>query len=131
MEKRQRLCPTDGAVSIVYEYTNVYLNKAYPHFGINCVFVCNDLICFHNKDGPTEWHGDFKILGDDGDRIEMNFDCRGREDRLKCTILWRTDTDLDGRAVYHGYDYKGRDIKLVYKSRLQRCSRCNAWHRID
>ena len=73
----------------------------------------------------TQYHGRVTTVGPDPHSINLAFDCYGREDALKSTIVLKR-----APRVYKGWDYAGREIAMTRVGQDVFCERCNVWHDI-
>ena len=81
-----------------------------------------DLLSFQSGSKVTAWHGSFKEEA--GDRIILEFNCKGLVDRLKTAVLLLTDRD---RSIYEGVDYEGSNITLSLRRVADFDRTRNAW----
>ena len=110
-----------------------YVNHAFPEWTSPALLwratSCDglpapvDLISFQSGNKVTAWHGSFKEE-EAGDRIILEFNCKGLVDRLKTAVLLLTDPD---RSMYEGWDSERRRITLRLRSIADFDRERNAW----
>ena len=84
---------------------------------VNTLWECEDLVMFQSASGRTEWHGNLETLSDDS--MQIMFNARGRDYPLRSVVLYPLWTP-DGREIWFGTDYRGRQITLTKIGRMRR-----------
>ena len=106
-----------GSVRIAYHYNNL-------SNGISAMlYTCDGKISYQPKGYYTQYHGRVITDGPDPHSINLAFDCYGRENALKSTIVLKR-----APGVYKGWDYAGREVIMTRKGHDLYCERCKAWH---
>ena len=87
--------------STAYKYDNAALSFD------GVLWSCENYVMYQSFGVVTEWHGRFDVL-DRGNRLVILFDYKGRDNRLKSVVLFRTAPN-----VYKGWDYRCRYITMT------------------
>ena len=98
----------------------IYANLTLKHVGT--MHVSEGRVAWQTRNTTTDWHGNFEHNTHHG-RMAILFDCKGRVDKLKSTVLVNTE-----EGVWEGYDYATRRIRLTRLAKWQFCHVCNLWH---
>ena len=107
-------CRISGVRSI-YRYENVDSE----HMGI--LYVSNGKTSWQFRGNCTPYHGSCTEYHCKS--MELKFDCKGGDDKLKSTVLLKCSRD-----VWKGFDYAGREIVLQYEGADYLCEKCRVWH---
>ena len=107
-----------GATRFAYRYENVDFQQK------GMLYVCNGKVSWQYNGSCTPYHG--SCVEDDMATMVIKFDCHGREDKLKSTILVKREPGL-----WQRFDYAGRHIILEYLGADSFCTQCMVWHEGD
>ena len=78
-------------------------------------------VSYQYRDVYTEYHGYFFENHDEA-LVSIRFDCDGRTDHIKSTVLLKR---ADG--IYSGWDYAARWVVLTKIGQSRYCSACRVW----
>ena len=111
-----RQCNCDAAAleppRTVYKYENLTNRKT------GVMYECHGQVSYQCRDVYTEYHGYFFENHDEA-LVSIRFDCYGRPDNIKATVLLKKK---DG--IYSGWDYAARWVVLTKIGQSRFCNEC-------
>jgi hypothetical protein len=88
----------------------------------NKVVPGSELVSFHARQGPTDWHGSWQIEKGtrEGQTLTISFNARGGNQPLRSTIMWPAALETPGGCAgdWIGMDYRGRRIEMIFRRYL-------------
>ena len=114
---RSRQCNCDatalGVPRTEYKCENLTNRKT------GVMYECHGQVSYQYRDVYTEYHGYFFENHDEA-LVSIRFDCYGRTDHIKSTVLLKR---ADG--IYSGWDYAARWVVLTKIGQSRYCSACS------
>jgi len=104
-----------GVPRTEYKYENLTNRKT------GVMYECHGQVSYQYRDVYTEYHGYFFENHDEA-LVSIRFDCYGRTDNIKSTVLLKR---ADG--IYSGWDYAARWVVLTKIGQSRYCSNCRVW----
>ena len=105
-----------GAVRTTYKYEN-------KTTGMQAMcYTCNDQVSYLYRGFYSAYHGAVFEDGPEKQQIALKFDCLGRANRLKTTVVLKRK-----EKFWQGCDYAGRAVSLTELAKDIYCEECKVW----